>query len=58
MINKKDVVLDVGTGDGRDAFYLSKFSKIIYGIDKSDEVIKLNKKKLKLEKNCIIELKT
>jgi SAM-dependent methyltransferase len=50
MINKKDVILDVGTGNGRDAFYLSKFSKIIYGIDKSDEAIKINKNRIKLKK--------
>ena len=42
LVNKKDIILDVATGDGRDAFFFSKFSKTVYGIDESKVVIKLN----------------
>ena len=47
LIKKKDTILDVATGDGRDAFFFSKFAKTIYGIDQSKSVIKLNNIKLK-----------
>ena len=49
ILKKTDMVLDVATGNGRDAFYFSKYSKTVYGIDKSDVAIRLNKKKTKLE---------
>ncbi len=50
LVKKKDIILDVATGDGRDAFYFSKFSKTVYGIDQSKVVIKLNNKKTKAQK--------
>ncbi len=50
LVNKKDIILDVATGDGRDAFFFSKFSKTVYGIDESKVVIKLNNKKTKAQK--------
>ena len=52
-INKDTVLLDVGSGDGRDAFYFNKKAKYVVGIDKSNVVIKKNKlkaKKLNLKK--------
>lgn len=49
-IKKNDIILDVATGDGRDAFYFSKYAKFIYGIDKSNVAIKLNKLKKKKRK--------
>ena len=50
MVNKNDIILDVATGDGRDAFFFSKFSKTVYGIDESKVVIKLNNQKTKAQK--------
>ena len=50
LVNKNDIILDVATGDGRDAFFFSKFSKTVYGIDESKVVIKLNNKKTKAQK--------
>ena len=50
LVNKKDIILDVATGDGRDAFFFSKFSKTVYGIDESKVVIKLNNQKTKAQK--------
>ncbi len=50
-LNKKDVLLDIGTGDGRDAFYFNKKVKLVYGIDQSIIAIKKNNliiKQLKL----------
>ena len=52
-INKDTILLDVGSGDGRDAFYFNKKAKYVVGIDKSNVVIKKNKlkaKKLNLKK--------
>ncbi len=50
LVNKKSIILDVATGDGRDAFFFSKFSKTVHGIDQSKEAIKLNNKKKKNQK--------
>ena len=45
---KKDTfVLDVGSGDGRDTFYLRKKAKHVLGVDLSNIVIKKNKLKSK-----------
>ena len=46
-INKNTVLLDVGSGDGRDAFYFIKKAKYVLGIDKSNVVINKNKLKAK-----------
>ena len=35
FLKKKDIVLDVATGNGRDSFFLRKHIKFVYGIDKS-----------------------
>lgn len=50
ILNKNDIILDIATGNGRDAFYFSKFSKKVYGIDKSNVAIKLSKEKVKNRK--------
>jgi SAM-dependent methyltransferase len=42
VLKKKDIVLDVATGNGRDSFFFSKHAKFVYGIDKSKVAIKLN----------------
>jgi len=52
FINKKFIkedtfLLDVGSGDGRDAFYLRKKAKYVFGIDLSNIAIKKNKLKTK-----------
>ena len=55
FINKNTNLLDVGSGDGRDAFHHRKKAKSVLGIDLSDIVIKQNKIKAKrLELNNII----
>lgn len=46
FLKKKDIVLDVATGNGRDSFFLSKHIKFVYGIDKSKIAIDLNNKKV------------
>tara|TARA_Y100000590_G_C15351522_1_gene875360 strand:- start:113 stop:757 length:645 start_codon:yes stop_codon:yes gene_type:complete len=48
FINKNNILIDIGTGDGRDAFYFTRKVKFIYGIDLSNIVIKHNKRKAKL----------
>ena len=45
FLKKKDIVLDVATGNGRDAFFLSKYTKFVFGIDKSKIAIDINNKK-------------
>ena len=47
ILKKNDILLDVASGDGRDTFFFSKFAKYVYGIDKSNAVIKLNNLKIK-----------
>ena len=46
FLKKKDIVLDVATGNGRDSFFFSKHIKFVYGIDKSKVAIDLNNKKV------------
>ena len=46
-IKKNTVLLDVGSGDGRDSFYFTKKAKYVLGIDKSNVAIKKNKLKAK-----------
>ena len=48
ILNKNDIILDIATGNGRDAFYFLK--KKVYGIDKSNVAIKLSKEKVKNRK--------
>jgi ubiquinone/menaquinone biosynthesis C-methylase UbiE len=47
FIKKDSYVLEVGSGDGRDTFYLRKKAKHILGIDLSNIVIKKNRLKSK-----------
>ena len=47
-LNKHSIVMDIGPGDGRDAFYFTHKVKFIYGIDLSNVAIKLNNKQAKL----------
>ena len=47
-LKKHNVLLDIGTGNGRDAFHFTKKVKFIYGIDISNVVIKHNTKQAKL----------
>ena len=46
FLKKKDIVLDVATGNGRDSFFLRKHIKFVYGIDKSKVAIDVNSKKV------------
>lgn len=46
FLKKKDIVLDVATGNGRDAFFLSKHVNYVYGIDKSKVAIDINNEKV------------
>ena len=46
FLKKKDIVLDVATGNGRDSFFFSKSIKFVYGIDKSKVAIDINNKKV------------
>tara|TARA_B100000674_G_scaffold453905_1_gene426482 strand:- start:75 stop:719 length:645 start_codon:yes stop_codon:yes gene_type:complete len=57
IINKKSNILEIGTGNGRDAFYFSKYSKSVIAIDQSKIAINNNKlrvKRLKI-KNLIFK---
>ena len=47
FIKKDTILLDVGSGDGRDAFFHRKKAKSVLGIDLSDIAIKQNKMKAK-----------
>lgn len=47
FIKKDSYVLEVGSGDGRDTFYLRKKAKHILGVDLSNIVIKKNRLKSK-----------
>ena len=47
FLNKGDDLIELGCGDGRDAFYFSISGINVYAIDQSEEIIKLNKKKSK-----------
>ena len=47
IINKKSNILEIGTGNGRDAFYFSKYSKNIIAIDQSKIAINNNKLRAK-----------
>ena len=47
FIRKDSYVLEVGSGDGRDTFYLRKKAKYVLGVDLSSIVIKKNKLKSK-----------
>ena len=51
VIKRSDNILDVATGNGRDAFYFCKYTNFVYGIDKSNVAIKQNNKKKKIKKN-------
>ena len=47
FIKKDSYILEVGSGDGRDTFFLRKKAKYILGVDLSNIVIKKNKLKSK-----------
>ena len=47
-LNKHNILLDIGTGDGRDAFHFTNKVKFIYGIDLSNVVTKRNNNQAKL----------
>ena len=47
FIKKNSYVLEVGSGDGRDTFYLRKKAKHVLGVDLSNTVIKKNRLKSK-----------
>ena len=47
FVKKDSYILDVGSGDGRDSFYLRKKAKYVLGVDLSSTVIKKNKLKSK-----------
>ena len=47
FIKKDTQILEVGSGDGRDTFFLRKKAKYILGVDLSNIVIKKNKLKAK-----------
>ena len=47
-LNKNNILMDIGTGDGRDAFHFAPKVKFIYGIDISNVAIKNNNKQAKL----------
>ena len=47
FIKKDTFILDVGSGDGRDSFYLRKKAKQVLGVDLSNVVIKKNQLKSK-----------
>ena len=41
-LNKHSVLVDVGSGDGRDSFLLRKKAKYVYSIDESSIAVKKN----------------
>ena len=47
FIKKDNIILEIATGNGRDAFYLKKFCKKVYAIDNSKIAIDKNKNKIK-----------
>ena len=47
FLKKNFNILELGTGNGRDLFYLSKYSNSVTGIDQSNSAIIENKYKLK-----------
>jgi len=47
FLKKKMKVLEIGTGNGRDAFYFSNYVKSIIAIDQSKTIISENKSKTK-----------
>ncbi len=52
FLNNKSILLDIGTGDGRDAFFFINKVKYVYAMDQSSIAIKKNnikKKKLNLK---------
>tara|TARA_B100000989_G_scaffold204363_1_gene154686 strand:- start:25893 stop:26546 length:654 start_codon:yes stop_codon:yes gene_type:complete len=51
FINKNSVIIELGCGDGRDTFFLSKKIKKIYAFDKSIKIINKNKSLLFKKKN-------
>ena len=53
FLKKKSILLDIGTGDGRDAFYFNNNIKFVFAIDNSGVAIKkndINKKKSNFKK--------
>ncbi len=54
ILKKKFNILEIGTGNGRDAYYLSKFSNSVIAIDQSKTAI--NENKLKTQKLAIKNL--
>lgn len=46
-LNKHSVLVDVGSGDGRDTFHLRKKAKYVYSIDESSIAVKKNTLKVK-----------
>ena len=47
IINKKSNILEIGTGNGRDAFYFSKYCKSVIAIDQSKIAIRNNRLRAK-----------
>lgn len=47
IINKKSNILEIGTGNGRDAFYFSKYCKSVIAIDQSKIAIRNNRLRVK-----------
>ena len=45
IINKKSNILEIGTGNGRDAFYFSKYCKSVIAIDQSKVAIRNNRRR-------------
>lgn len=54
FVNKNTNILEIGTGNGRDAFYFEKYSKNIIAIDQSKIII--NKNRLKSKRLMIKKL--
>ena len=47
FLDKNSVLLDIGTGDGRDAFFFHNKVKLIFAMDQSSVAIKNNNIKKK-----------
>lgn len=47
----EDKIVELGCGNGRDAYFFSKYFKKVYALDSSLNAIKLNKKNYKYQKN-------
>jgi tellurite methyltransferase len=45
FLTEDDRMIELGCGDGRDAFYFAKKGLVVHAIDQSEEIIKVNKTK-------------